>query len=1412
MIMKKVIILFSLMLAGLFVFAQVPQSFSYQAVVRDGSGNVVIDQPVSFQMSIYSDSITGTLVYSETHAVTTNSFGLVTFPVGSGNVVTGNFATIDWGSAAHFLKAEVDIAGGTSYVDMGTVQLLAVPYALFAKSAANGFSGDYNDLSNVPDFTGWDQNESNDFSGSYNDLTNTPSLAGDVTGPIDSNTVTKIQGMDVSTNIPANGQVLKWNNITSKWEPSDDQAGTADGVVTDASFIGTSTKTLTLIRSNGLSDITATFTDLVNDADADPSNEIQTLTINGNNLTISDGNAVTLPQNIYTAGSGISMTGNTINNAAPDQTVTISNGTGITVAGSYPDFTLTNSSPDQPVTITGNGATTVTGTYPDFTVSSTDNNTTYTAGTGLTLTGTSFSHNAHTGDVTGTTALTVTGIQGNQVTSSAPGNNQILKWSTIGNRWELGEDQLGAAGTNDGVVTSINVTGTTTKTITLTRSQSLSDLTATFTDEGSVYTAGVGIDITGNTVSNIAPDQTVAITGSGATTVTGTYPNFTVTSTDNNTTYTAGTGLALAGTQFSSTQTLAQTLANGNSAGTYSINMNSQNLTAANILGLRTNNAAYIDMRYGHIYDNASSHGIDGQVLRVRGTSPNTYVKWEDATSLITAGTGLSYSVGTLNSVWSVNGTHIYNNNVGNVGVGLNLPNARLTVKGNSSAPGTEPLFEVKNRIGQTVFIVYEDSVRVYVDDDPAKTNKGAFAVSGRNTVKALTNDFFVVTPDSTRIWTGDSVKGFGVRNIGVSAKTSYMQMTPDNYFIGHEAGKAIVTNPGNTGKYNSFVGYQSGFNNTSGVKNYFIGYRAGYSNTTGYSNVFVGDSTGFTNSGGYYNVFIGNKSGNSNTSGYSNVFEGTRSGYNNTTGYRNIFIGDNAGFTNTTGNYNVFLGYYSGYLTNANYNVFLGYNCGYNNSSGSSNAFMGYQSGLGNTTGSSNVFVGNSAGYSNIDGSYNVFLGRNAGYNNASGAYNVFLGYYSGYSNTASYNSFIGYYAGRYNTTGTNNVFMGYQAGRYNSDGSSNVFVGNRAGYINTTGNNNVYLGYYAGYSSNADYNVFLGYEAGTNNTSGTNNVYIGYQAGRNNTTGAKSIYIGTGSGYTNTTGSWNVFLGDSTGCTNNGNYNSFIGYKTGKNNAGGGMNTAAGYLSFFFNTSGNFNVAYGCSTLFSNSTGRHNAANGYAALSSNTTGNYNAAFGAYALSYNTTGTYNTSVGYASFSYGIGTGYTNSTGLGYAAEVTASNQVRVGNTAVTSIGGYVGWTNLSDKRFKKDVTENVPGLDFILKLKPVTYHLDMDRIAEYLHTPDSLRLPDSERIKGEMLQSGFIAQDVENAANELGFDFSGVDKPKNENDFYGLRYAEFTVPLVKAVQEQQKIIEEQNARIKALENEIISIKNSLKE
>lgn len=212
------------------------------------------------------------------------------------------------------------------------------------------------------------------------------------------------------------------------------------------------------------------------------------------------------------------------------------------------------------------------------------------------------------------------------------------------------------------------------------------------------------------------------------------------------------------------------------------------------------------------------------------------------------------------------------------------------------------------------------------------------------------------------------------------------------------------------------------------------------------------------------------------------------------------------------------------------------------------------------------------------------------------------------------------------------------------------------------------------------------------------------------------------------------------------------------------------------------------------------------------NTTGSKNIAIGRWALYYNSTNSQNTAIGYRAFS-GVST-HTNSTAIGYEAEPNASNTVRLGNSSVSSIGGYANWTNISDGRFKTNIRENVAGLDFILKLRPITYNLNMDAIAGFCNTVDSLRNHETEKLKAEELQTGFVAQEVEAAALAVGYDFHGVDKPKNEDCHYGLRYAEFVVPLVKSVQElanlNDKLVEQidrQQKIIESLANEIEGMK-----
>ncbi len=126
--------------AGL-AFAQAPQNFNYQAVARNASGNVLASQPVGIQITLHQTTPTGTVVYSETHAPTTTSIGLMNLSIGAGTVTSGTFNTIDWAAGPYYVEIGMDATGGTSYVSMGTQQLLSVPYALYAENSAPGPAG-----------------------------------------------------------------------------------------------------------------------------------------------------------------------------------------------------------------------------------------------------------------------------------------------------------------------------------------------------------------------------------------------------------------------------------------------------------------------------------------------------------------------------------------------------------------------------------------------------------------------------------------------------------------------------------------------------------------------------------------------------------------------------------------------------------------------------------------------------------------------------------------------------------------------------------------------------------------------------------------------------------------------------------------------------------------------------------------------------------------------------------------------------------------------------------------------------------------------------------------------------------------------------------------------------------------------
>lgn len=464
--------------------------------------------------------------------------------------------------------------------------------------------------------------------------------------------------------------------------------------------------------------------------------------------------------------------------------------------------------------------------------------------------------------------------------------------------------------------------------------------------------------------------------------------------------------------------------------------------------------------------------------------------------------------------------------------------------------------------------------------------------------------------------------------------------------------------------------------------------------------------------------------------------------------------------------------------------------------------------------TGGDIYIQGLRAGLGGGDDTTNTAFGRNALLNNVpnietgAGVFNTAFGLNALRSNYHYANTAVGADALRDNTDGQNNTAMGASSLQYNIDGSYNTAVGNATLVTNTSGWYNIAIGHQTLYDNKTgNNNTAIGNTALASNTGGSDNIAFGEYTLQENITGNQNIGIGLKASFTNTTGNNNTAVGVEALYHNVASENTAIGYKSLDSNRTGVQNAAVGNYALFNNKTGNWNT----------STGRYS-------LYNNTTGSENTALGDDALFNNTTGSFNTGVGYLATP--TPNNLTNTSAFGYNARTTASNQVRIGNSSVTSIGGWANWTNISDGRVKQNIKENVPGLDFINLLKPVTYNLNLneaERITKAVKADEKnikdekliKEVDDARKKKEEVIYTGFVAQDVEKAAKALNYNFSGVDVAKNENDLYGLRYSEFVVPLVKSVQELskknddlQKEVNELKAMISAINKKLTGAEN----
>ena len=130
-LLLTLLVCFSLMNSN----AQAPQGIPYQSVIRNGSGALLINQAVNVRFSIHDSTMLGTIVYQETHTTTTSNLGMITLSIGQGTPSTGSFSSINWGVNSKFMQVELDAAGGNNYIDLGTQQMMSVPFALYSNAA-----------------------------------------------------------------------------------------------------------------------------------------------------------------------------------------------------------------------------------------------------------------------------------------------------------------------------------------------------------------------------------------------------------------------------------------------------------------------------------------------------------------------------------------------------------------------------------------------------------------------------------------------------------------------------------------------------------------------------------------------------------------------------------------------------------------------------------------------------------------------------------------------------------------------------------------------------------------------------------------------------------------------------------------------------------------------------------------------------------------------------------------------------------------------------------------------------------------------------------------------------------------------------------------------------------------------------
>lgn len=582
----------------------------------------------------------------------------------------------------------------------------------------------------------------------------------------------------------------------------------------------------------------------------------------------------------------------------------------------------------------------------------------------------------------------------------------------------------------------------------------------------------------------------------------------------------------------------------------------------------------------------------------------------------------------------------------------------------------------------------------------------------------------------------------------------------------------------------NTAIGYEALFSNnpttvTNGNRNVGIGFQALRANTTGYGNTALGFQSLVSNTTGFQNIGIGDVALVSNTIGTRNIGIGAGSLYGNTTGTNNIGIGfdalrlqsfDNGGIAYTPAN--IAIGTRSLYnnqptsLTNGNRNVAVGYETLRQNTIGAGNTAIGFQSLLLNTTGIQNVGMGDVALASNTIGSQNIGIGVGSLYSNTTSTNNIAIG-----TDALRLQSFDN---GNANFD-SSNIALG-TASLYNNNpsspgnGSYNIAIGGYSLHSNTTGSFNIGIGRNSLRNSIGMSNIGLGVFALENSINGVANIAIGTNSNRFNL-GSYNTSIGDNSSYNtfNYNGSNNVYLGSRSGFhNNNGSDNTFLGY-----NAGPSIG----------NTNLQYAVAIGSEALVSAS---NSIALGGNTATTRTRVGINNPSPLSDLDIRQSSGTGTNQGSGGINLGNGVFHWRIYNSSNLVRFNYSNDSGATYTPMAFVSATNGsWNQLSDATMKRDLKPLDSVLRKLEQLNPVSYF--------YIHNS----MNDKRSI-------GFLAQEVAQLFPE------SVSKDE-VSDVYGIDYSSFAVYAIKAIQEQQEIIKNQENKIVALEERLNAIELQLK-